>query len=149
MDQSRRIELYDEFNNHPLKDEYFKKKKKILKKHKTPVYWTGFCVIVFSWLMIPGFGFIFFGFSPEPFGLPELAQWLLIACAGLANLVFAVFNLIGIDAFPFNIKLIMRKSQEEANFVELDMLNIEYRVKGLVEVSNPNFAKCGEYDDRK
>lgn len=134
MNQSDRIRMYEIYYSHPLRGEYDKKRKEICrnKPKSVKLIYAGFTFFVVMFFV---FGVI--AFTIDPFDDVE----------GEITIALAVGNL----AFGFVMFLLLLKTDElteEYNKKELESLDREYQVKGLVRMTEQELYKspCGELD---
>ncbi len=138
MKQSERMRWYLAYQNHPLKNEYLKEKKKIKRRRlpKENKFIFALCTIPF--IMIFVIGYLFFG-DVRLFGsIGQFGHWLIYIAVGIGNLLLCL--LILYCALEYGI------GWEKTD--EFEKLQEKYREKGLLEVDSPFYAKCSEYDDR-
>ncbi len=125
--QSTRIRLVKEYYSHPLRSEYEQEKNKLYKKN--PKRFIPTLVILFPWVMIIGYGIIFF----------NVWESFIVVALGIINLFACLCSFGWSDSL---------KKEFEKDTTGVDELKAKYQQKGLYEVTESELlsSKCGEYD---
>lgn len=137
MKQSDRMRWYQEYQNHPFKNEYLKEKSKI-KSRRLPAYdrfIIALCTIPFILIFV--IGYLFFKDVYFIDGLGSIGHTLLYIAVGIGNIVLCLYILS--QALEYGI------GWEKTD--EFEKLQDKYKEKGLLEVDDPFKAECSEYDD--
>lgn len=136
MKQSERMRWYLAYQNHPLKNEYLKEKKKIKRRRlpKENKFIIALCTIPF--IMIFVIGYLFFGVVE------------LFSDIGWFGHVFIYFA-VGIGNLYLCLKILLAASDYGIGWEktdEFEKLQEKYKEKGLLEVEDPFSSACSEYD---
>lgn len=141
MKQSRRIELCKQFEKHPLKREYERKKSKICKR-KPFSYYLLIVSLIIPVIMFFVYGYLFCSDDGSYEHIWGLDPGFCIVLFGILNIVFELY-LFGKSVDWFD-TLVYSYNKEE-----LKKLENEYEKKGLIEMPESELWKheCCEYDD--
>ncbi|MGN0548214.1 MAG: hypothetical protein ACI4IM_01305 [Acutalibacteraceae bacterium] len=136
MDQSTRIKYYIKYNNHPLKNEYEKEKKKI-KVRRLPL--SRKIIIAASFIPIIMFfviGYWFFNDIHIVDNLSCFGHTVLYILWGIGNIFSELLPLMFFTLYG-------------AKWIYTDdfkKLKEKYEEKDLIEVDSPFLSSCGEFD---
>lgn len=135
MKQSERIRMFKNYCNHPLQEEYEKKRKKICKNKpkSTRLIYAG---LIFSIVMFFVYDFIVCNIDTN-----VVASTVIVILLGIVNLI------LGFLLLYFSLSKAVELNEKYSK-KELDALNKEYQEKGLIFITENDLynSPCGEYD---
>jgi len=149
MKQSDRIQYIKEYNNHPLKGEYERKRSSVLSNKPFSVYLINLGYLFFLGMFIL-YGWMFFSDSKILSDILKstigyegfFGDLLLLLALGIGNIILGLIYMVNSAAWK-------KEHIEIYNKKALDALNSEYSKKRLYHMTEEELYKheCCEYDD--